>query len=276
MIKINWRNAILFLLLAAALAALSSCSKPECKTSADCISRTCFLSKCESDKCTYTLQRNCCGNRINESIENGKPGSQCTCPQDYGKCEGIGKVRIGSRTEDALFAHYFCNADSQCVLGVEKKDVAPQNYLDQINPGFFKASSVVKYNKPFDIAKDYFEFKVSLDDANKDIVFPIRLTKLKLLYSSEYARAELLIAEKDIDSTLNGIGNNSVIDSPLTLSYKPQEIEEQGSIRYSIDYSYTMQVLSGKTANGTGIYNRETKRETFNAPGKPVFFVRSG
>lgn len=255
---------------------VSSCSKPECKTSADCSSRTCTLSKCEDSKCVYTLQRNCCGNRINESIENGKPGSQCTCPADYGKCEGKAKIRIGSRLEDAAFAHYYCNADSQCVLGIEKKDIAPLNVLDSINLGFLKASSVVKYNKPFDASRDSFEFKITLDDAGKDLVLPVRLTKVKLLYSSEYTRSELLIAEKDIDAVLNGIGDYAVINLPLTLNYKPQELEEAGSVRYSMDYAYTRQVLSGKTINGTNLYNNETKRDSFTAPAKPVFFVRSG
>lgn len=276
MVKIKRSHAMLFLFLLIALIALSGCTKPECKTSADCGQRTCFLSKCEDKKCAYTLQRNCCGNRLNESIENGKPGNQCTCPQDYGKCEGKGKIRIGSRVEDAQYVRLYCNVDSQCVLGVERKDVAPQNFLDSINVGFFKASSVVKYNKPFDASRDSFEFSVSLDDVSKDLILPILLTKAKILYSSELSRAELLIAEKDLTSVLNGIGDKAVVNIPLTLSYKPQEVEEQGSIRYTIDYVYKKQVLTGKTINGTNIYTNETVRSTFSAPIKPVFLFRSG
>ncbi|MBS3113597.1 hypothetical protein J4448_00700 [Candidatus Woesearchaeota archaeon] len=275
MIKINKSHILLLIIFAATLIIISSCAKPECRTSSDCSSRTCFLSKCEDKKCVYNLQRNCCGNRINESTENGKPGNQCTCPQDYGKCQGKGQIRIGSRTQDTNYASYYCNVDEQCVLGVEKSNVAPLNFLDPINLGFLKASSVIKYNKPFNLARDSFEFKITLDDVSKDVVLPLKLTKVKLLYSSEYARAELLIAEKDLDSVLNGIGDYSTINAPLTLNYKPQEIEEQGSLRYSIDYTYTRQVLSGKTTNGTNIYNNETKRETFTAPVKPVFFFRS-
>ncbi|MBI2650722.1 hypothetical protein HYX04_05440 [Candidatus Woesearchaeota archaeon] len=277
MTKPNKSHILLLIILAAALIVIISCAKPECKTSADCSPRTCFLSKCEDKKCTYALQRNCCGNRINESIENGKPGNQCTCPADYGKCEGKGRIAIGSRTEDATYVSYSCNADEQCVLGVDESRIAPLNFLDQMNPGFLKASSVIKYNKPFDPASDSFEFKVTLDDIGKDVMLPVRLTKIKLLYSGGgYARAELLIAEKDLDGILNGIGDHSTLDVPLTLSYRPQELEEQGSLRYSIDYTYVRQVPSGKTANGTSIYNNETKRETFTAPVKPVFFFRSG
>ena len=275
MIKINKNYIILPLFFAIALIIVSSCAKPECKTSADCLSRTCTLSKCEDKKCVYTLQKNCCGNRINESIEDGRPGNKCACPQDYGKCEGKGKVRIGSRTEDAAYVRYYCTADFQCVLGVEKKDAAPQNFLDTINPGFFKASSVVKYNKPFDVNRDSFEITITLDDSSKDLVLPVRVTKVRLLFSGEYARIEQLIAEKDVDSVLNGVGEQATINVPLNLGYKPHEVEETGSIRYSIDYTHKKKVASGRAADGTTLFSEEQVRATFTAPTKHVFFVRS-
>lgn len=275
-IKINRNRIILFVLLVIALVTISGCTKPECKTSADCLSKACTLSKCESKKCVYTQQPNCCGNGAKDSIENGKQGNQCTCPQDYGKCEGKAKTRVGSREEDAAYVHYYCSSDSQCVLGTESKDIAPQNFLDAIDIGFFKASSVVKYNKPFDVSKDSFEFKITLDDTSKDLILPVELTKLKLLYSSDYSRSELLIAEKDLGNSLNTIGDSARISTPLTLGYKPQELEETGSLRYIVDYTYTKQVVSGRTVNGTNIYSNEQVRGTFNSPSKQVFFVRNG
>ena len=278
MIKIRSKIVLLFVFFVITLIAISSCAKsqPQCKTSVDCSSRKCFLSQCESGKCVYTLQRNCCGNRINETIEDGKRGNQCTCPEDYGKCEGKGKIKVGSRLEDAAYAHRYCNGEEQCVLGIERKDVIPQNFLDTINIGFFKASSVVKYNKPFDVARDNFEFKITLDDIHKDLVLPVRLTKIKILFSSAYTPTEQLIADEDLTGVLNGIGDEAVIRALLTLNYRPQEIEEYGSIRYSIDYSYTKKVASSKTANGTNIYTNEIARATFTAPAKPVYFVRNG
>lgn len=275
MIKIK-KVHILFLLLVASAIIISSCAKPECRTSADCGQRTCYISKCEEKKCSYALQRNCCGNSINESIENGKVGNQCTCPQDYGKCDGKGRIRIGSRTEDAQYVEYYCNVDNQCVLGTERKDAAPQNFLDSINVGLFKASSVVKYSRPFDTSRDAFEFSITLDDVGKDLMLPIFITHAKVLYSSEYARTELLIADKELDSILNGVGDKTTAILPLTLNYRPQELEEQGSIRYSIDYTYKKQIITGKGANNTNIYSNETVRAAFTAPVKPVFFVRSG
>jgi len=275
-IKIKRDKVIMFLLILTTLIIISSCTKSECKTSSDCQSRVCALSKCENKKCAYTLQSNCCGNRINESIENGKAGNKCTCPQDYGRCEGKGKVRIGSRTQDAVYAHYYCDNDNKCVIGVESKDVTPQNFLDTINLGFFKASSVVKYNKPFDMGKEAFEFKITLDDTNKDIVLPVKMTGIRLLFSSEYSRAELLIAEKDLENEIDGVGKSAAITLPLNLDYRPQELEEIGSVRYSIDFTYVRKVASGKAADGTTLYSEELARDKYTSPSKQVFFVRSG
>ncbi len=275
MVKIRYNKLILFLLLVTALLILSSCEKAECKTSSDCASSTCKISRCEDKKCVYSTQLNCCGNQINESIENGKPGNKCTCPRDYGKCEGKAQIKTGSRIGDAVYASYYCNYNNECVLGVDKKDVLPQNVLDIINTGFFKASSVLKYNKPFDMSRDIFEVKITLEDAHKDLVLPVRITGIKILFSGDYSRSELLIAEKNLENPLNNIGESTTINVPLNLGYRPQEIEESGMLRYTVDYSYTKKVPSGRTPSGDAIYKEEISREKFNSPTKQVFFVRA-
>ena len=273
MAKIN-RN-ILFFFLIAAIVVISGCAKAECRTSADCLPRQCTIPKCEEKKCAYSLQPNCCGNRINESIEDGKPGNQCTCPADYGKCEGKGRVKAGARTEDAAYMRYYCSADSRCALGVDKSDITTQNFLDYISPGAFQVSSVIKYNKPFDISKDNFEFKIALENIGKETLTPIRLTRIKLLFSGESARIEQLIAEHDIDYSLNGVGDEVKINIPLNLNYRTKEVEETGSLRSIVDYTHKKQVLSGRV-DGTNIFSNETARAVFTVPIKPVFFVRSG
>src|SRR3989344_4295403 len=120
MIRIN-NKKILLLLLAALLIMLIGCAKAECKANSDCLSKQCTLSKCEKGKCAYTLQRDCCGNGVKDAAEDGKPGSQCTCPADYGKCEGKAKVKVGSRVEDSSYVHYYCSRDGKCILGVESR-----------------------------------------------------------------------------------------------------------------------------------------------------------
>ena len=255
---------------------ISGCQKPECKTGSDCSSRPCTISSCQDSKCNYVLKRNCCGNHINETTEDNKPGNKCTCPQDYGTCEGKGKIKVGSRTEDAVYVHYYCSAENKCIFGADPNDVTNLNFLDSVNDGFLKASSIVKYNKPFDVNADSIELKVSLDDANKALVFPVKLTKVKLLFYGESSRAEQLIAEETLNSALNSVGGEANIKLLLNLNYRPQQLEESGTLRYSLDYTYTKQVVAGRASDGTALYNNELVRATFTAPSKPVIFIRSG
>ena len=276
MIKIK-KNIVIFLFLVILLLALSACKKEkvECTTSADCLQKTCYISKCANNKCLYNLQRNCCGNNLQDEIENGKSGNKCTCPQDYGKCEGKGKIKKLGRSENTTYLYYHCDEQDECVFNFNDKDIEIQNFFETISVGFFKASVVITYNKPVDASKGTFKFKVSLDDTGKDLVAPVHLTKLKLLYSTELSNAEQLTAEKDLDSSLTNIGDEILIETPLNLGYKPREVEETGSIRYIIDYVYNKRVASGKTQNGTIIYTTEPVRSTFTSMSKPVFFVRS-
>ena len=127
---------------------------------------------------------------------------------------------------------------------------------------FFKATSIVTYNKPFDVGNDNFEIRITLDDISKELVLPIELKNVRLLYSSGYVKSELLVAEKELDMGIEEIGEPVTISVPLNLGYKPKEIEETGSIRYSINYAYTKR--------------DELVRERFNSPSKQVFFIRSG
>ncbi len=277
MIKIRHKHIIIFLLfiLLLLLLTISSCQKVECSSNTDCISsKPCITGKCINAKCVLSTQSNCCGNNVKDAIEDNKPGNKCTCSQDYGRCEGKPKIKVGSRTEDTKYLMYYCDAENQCILGVEPKNILPQNLLDTISTSFFKISSVVKYPKPFGINKDYFEFTLSLDDLNENLVLPIKLTKMKLFYISQYVRLEQLVATEDLEIELNGIGDQLNIGIKLNLGYRTQEIEESGSFRYSIDYTYTKKVSAGRAPDGTTIYKDEIVRATFNSPSKPVFFVR--
>lgn len=271
----NNRHLIMFFLLVISLIVLASCSKAECKTSADCPVRACSQPKCGEGKCIYTQQINCCGNNLQEAFEDGKPGDKCTCPQDFGKCEGIPKVKMSGRDFDATYAKYYCNQYNRCVLGVESKDASAQTFLDAIGAEYFEASSVVKYNKPFDMKRDSFELKVTIDDANENLVTPVQFTGVKLLYTGITSRSEQLIAEKELDSKISKIGDSITISVPLNMGYKPEEVEEAGSVRYTLDYSYKKKVVAGRTPEGSPVYQEEFARDKYNSPSKQVFLVRS-
>ena len=269
------KNKLILFFLLTSILVLSACSKAECKISGDCIQKTCTISKCQDKKCIYTPQANCCGNDVKDPLENGRLGNQCTCPQDYGKCEGKAKVKVRDKLVDAAYAHYFCDADNKCLLGIEKNDIASQNFLDNINSVSFKASSVIRYNKPFDMRRDTFEIKITLDDAGKDFVLPLTVTGVKVLFTGENSRSELLVADKILESSISNVGDSLTILVPLNLEYRPQEVEESGSIRYSIDYTHIKKVSAGRAPDGTTIYKEETARDKFFAPSKPIFLVRT-
>ena len=262
--------------LIVSLLLLASCGKKECTTSSDCGLKTCFNSKCDSGKCSWAIQRNCCGNRLKETQENGKTGNQCSCPDDYGKCEGATKIKIGSRTEDSRYLKLACNEEEKCVLSVDPKDIQPQNFLDSISTGFFKASIVSSLNKPFDLLKDTITLKVTLDDATKEVSLPVQFIKIKVLYTGETSRNEQLIAEKQIDIQFAQIGDEATIVVPLNLNYKPQQAEESGSIRFSIDYSLVRKISAGKNDDGTPKYSDEIQRGSYNSPTKAFFLVKTG
>jgi len=222
------------------------------------------------------MQSNCCGNRLNESIESGKLGSKCTCPQDYGRCEGKPQVKRGARTEDATYARYLCNQEEKCVIGIDSNDVVPQNFLDAISTAYFRASAVAKYNKPFDMSLDTFDIKITLDDLEKELVSPIKFTNVRLLFTGESSRTELLIAEQNLEEEVDTISSPITISVPLNLDYKPRQVEESGAIRYVLDYNYVKNVPAGRDSKGNQIYNEEPAREKFTSPPKQVLLVRTG
>ena len=120
-----------------------------------------------------------------------------------------------------------------------------------------------------------FEIKLTLDDASKDIILPLNLVSVKILFTSDRSRSELLVAEKTLDNAISNVGDSVTISVPLNLDYKPQEVEESGSVRYNIDYTHAKNVPIGRASDGTTLYKEETVRDKFFAPSKPVFLVRT-
>ncbi len=268
------KKTALFLVLAILAIVLASCSKAECKSQSDCASKKCSTARCSDSKCVYTQRANCCGNLVREANEDGKPGDKCTCPEDYGKCEGSADIKVGSKTMGAAYARYYCDADEKCVFGVDEKAVSQQSILNAINVGFFKASAVLRYNKPFVIGKDAIEIRITVDDASKDLSFPIQLNKVKILYTGSSSRIEQLVAEHELADSFGSIGEEIVVRAPLNMGYKPQEIEESGSFRFAIDYVYSKRVAQGKV-DGQTQYVEEQVRATYTSSPSPVYLVRA-
>ncbi|TKJ40226.1 hypothetical protein CEE37_07835 [candidate division LCP-89 bacterium B3_LCP] len=246
---------------------ISGC-KGECKLKSDCIPKECTIVNCINKNCQYTNIKNCCGNRLKEEIEDGKPGNKCTCPADYGRCEGKGKIQVGSRTYDAQYLKYICE-NNKCVLGVDKDDLKELTLLDERDFSYFKLETLTTFNKPFDTRKDSFHFRIRLKDINDELVLPVKINKIIL------RDGEVLFGEKNVEQVLNGIGDKIIVKVPVT--YDLEQLEEQRGLSYKMDYEYTKKVKDQRLENGSYTFKEELVRDDYeNKFQTKIFFVKSG
>lgn len=223
--------------------------------------------KCVDKKCSYTIIKNCCGNKLKEETENGKTGSKCTCPEDYGKCEGKGKVKIGSKTYDAQYLKYFCEND-ECIFGVDKEDITKATLLDERDFKYFKIDASTTFNRPFDTKKDSFNFQITLTDTSDDLVLPVKINKITL------REGEVLFGEKSVGRTLNNIGDKITAEVPMT--YGLDQPEEEIRLSYKLDYEYTKKVKDKRLEDGSYTYKEEVVRDDYeNRFQTKIFFVKT-
>lgn len=241
-----------------------SSTPPECKADSDCAKKACNTVKCEKKKCDYTVKKNCCGNGMKEETEDGKKGNTCACPADYGKCEGRGKIKAGTKEVDAKYLERICK-DDKCVLDVNKDNVNEIQLIDDKFLKFFRLESIISFNKPFIINKDKINIKFTLKDVENDLVFPIKITNIKFI------KGEYFYGETPLDIEFTAVGNYSEISIPL--DYEMQSIEEEKILGFRIDYEYLYKVKVGK--NDTEI--RGPERTMYDKQfGEKIFFVSAG
>jgi len=267
--KIRKSHFLFFVLLISASFLLSSCAKAECKANADCQAQFGKDAACIDKQCKYTPKSNFCGNGIKDAIENGKQGNKCTCPADYGKCEGKGKIKRYDIEYDTQYLAYYCDERERCVFGVDKKDARPIDLIDERELEEFTIETKMTFNRPFDGKKDYFNFRVTLKDASQELVLPVKILKATVL------GGEVLFGELQSEGLLNGIGDTANMQIPLT--YVPEQIEEEKSLSYKIDYEYKVKEQQ-RLANGSYIDSVSApKRNSFErAFRENVFLVKSG
>ncbi len=149
------------------------------------------------------------------------------------------------------------------LVSVNLANSIPQIFSDSINTGYFKASSTLTYDRPFDVRKSLFEFIIILDDVSQELELPIRVYNIKILYIRDSAKVEQLIAEENLFAEIKTVGKQTIIN-PLPSTYKPwSSVEESGTIKYVIEYSYVKK------------QNNEIVQSTFTSPSKPIVFTNS-
>ncbi|MBL7056326.1 hypothetical protein ISS07_05415 [Candidatus Woesearchaeota archaeon] len=268
MFKIRYSFLFLIVCLLAVLSITTSCSKAECKIASDCGQQTCSSASCSDKKCVYNPIPNCCGNKIKDSIEDGKPGNSCTCPQDYGACSGKAKIEIGSRTTESEYLQKFCQ-NEECILGVPPKKVRPITLLDENDFGFFILETTATYSEPFDVSRNTFAFRLSLKDDDLDLILPIKINKILL------TDGEVLFGEKEVSATINEVGDTITINVPV--SYILQQPEEIRGLTYKISYEYEKRVKDKRLEDGTYSYKPELVRDDYQKRfSTKITFVKTG
>lgn len=269
MLKIRKSHLLFFIVSVSALLLISGCEKAECEVSSDCSDNSCSSVSCVDKQCKYTPVPNCCGNNIPENIESGKLGNKCTCPADYGACEGKGEIKVRSRTYDTQYLEFLCDEQQKCVLDVDEKDIRPISLVDEREFSFFQMETAATFNDPLNINKDDFGFRFVLKDDHEDLILPIKLTKITL------SDGEVLFGEKILDETLNGVGDSVSTKVPIT--YRLEQLEEERRLSYKVDYEYKKRVRDQRLEDGSYSYKTELVRDQYEKRfSTKIFLVKSG
>jgi hypothetical protein len=248
------RKYFIFFLIVLMLAAvlLAGCGeKAECKVNTDCgAAKTCFTApKCTEGKCVSTIQKGCCGNSI---CEADKGESYCSCEKDCTdeKCEGF--ILLEKTKYNSIYTKYLrklCDENTKtCIAGVASGDVHEIPLQDEKLATNFKFSSVIKFNKPFDITKDQISIDLAVRDISADVVPPVKFTQISVI------SGEMLYADKQISHEFTAPGQS--FSETIPISYVPLKLEEEKSIIIRIYYEYnkTIDAKLGKTKRVTETY----------------------
>ncbi|MBI4440142.1 hypothetical protein HY638_04180 [Candidatus Woesearchaeota archaeon] len=265
MFKIRLKRVVLIAFLLVVVAVIAGCS--ECKDAVDCAGGSaCKSTSCDEGKCTYTAQKDCCGNAIKEKTENGKPGNECTCPEDYGECNGKAAMLIKGKKVDATYLEKGCVSNS-CVYAVDQKRVKSTDLTFEKELSFFTVEILVKFNNPFTVGKDKVDVSFKLKDEKEGLEYPIKITAVKLI------DGQTLFGAKDgLSGSFEQLQDTYSVSLPIT--YQAPLIEEERAVTLRVDYEYKKSVKTTKNEDGTYNYVAETVRDTFDGKlSKKIFFL---
>ncbi len=218
------KNILLFLFIIS-LIFIVSCSR-ECNKAFDCKPRTCYTPKCVGGLCEYNPKDNCCGNGIKDDIEDGKPGNECTCPQDYGRCEGT----------KGEFLEKYCKGD-ECVWGVPEDEIQRLVFSEDKTLNIFDIELITKYDDPFVMGTSNITIKINLKDDDEKLVYPIVFKKFRLF------ERNLLLGQVSTNLRLDQVGDSIEVKVPFDFSMN--EPEEKKTVTLKVDYEYIYSTSQG-------------------------------
>lgn len=263
--KVRKSSFLLIVALVSVAFLLSSCS--ECKVAKDCPTKgKCSIVTCDDGKCSSQTKESCCGNGIEDKTEDGKPGNKCTCPADYGKCEGKAQMLVRNKDVDATYLEKTCAAN-ECVYAVKDENVKDRVLTIEKELPYFSWDVYVKFKNPFTIGKDKVEVSFKLKDDKADIVYPIKITEIQLVDGQT-----LYGIKEGLTGTFTKVGDTYT--TAIDVNYEPSQIEEQRQMAVRVDYTYKYNVKGPKLEDGNYSMLEKTERASTDAKlSEKVFFL---
>lgn len=170
-------------------------SKDSCKLDSDCQDKKCMNKLCENKMCNYNPISNCCGNGIKEDIEDGVPGSSCSCPEDYGPCQGPVNE----------YLEYVCNEDLSCAMEVKKSLLKLLTKTNNVDLDKISLAIVSTYNQPFNLKKDTINIDF-LVKSMSELINEFKIKKITLLMREKQDRM-VKLGEKEVEKYLWDVGD---------------------------------------------------------------------
>jgi len=225
------RKLTLIIVLVLTLFIVSACG--ECKKDSDCENKKCFTVSCKDKTCDYIPVPECCGNGIKENTEDGAVGNECTCPQDYGFCQG----------SSGQYLTKLCNDEkTECALDFKKgaQKMSSTTYRRAYSGNNFKVTAY--YNTPFNLDADTFRVDIGLESI-QDKASDIKITKLTLNGKNSKSK-DIILGEKEVNKYI--LDTETSISDEIILDFTTTEQEEKISylsILINFEYLYD----SGRT-----------------------------
>ncbi|MFH1510956.1 MAG: hypothetical protein ABIF10_04635 [Candidatus Woesearchaeota archaeon] len=193
-----------------------------CKSDDECsVTNHCYIPKCSDGKCLENPKMNCCGNSRQDKIEDDQPGNKCTCPQDYGICDGsTGKYLMQGCVNDICYVMI----DPKKVTTASSSDIAKSRGVE------FKVQSV--WNQPFNLDKDTFAVKIQLANL-LPAINQVRIRKLEL-YAQDSAKQLVLLSEKEMQKSLWQAGD--FFEEELALDFASAKEDDLSSFKLVISF----------------------------------------
>ncbi len=263
MVKLN--TLALFAILVLAIIMLAGCaSEPAppvqpnpnaCQVNTDCIRilgaklKTCTTPVCGSGACRAEPTPNCCGNNKTDEIEDGKPGSKCSCPADYGACEAAVKYKdANNRLVTAKYITRQC-IENECVveyLDSMQRDTEFFNVWTGIG---FKNNIYVRYSNPFYGSNNMLEVEMRLVDYDDKL---INLSKSLKINEIRLMEGTKILARITPESRFYTIGDTS-LDIITVIFYDFIYPEEPKSLSLDIEYEYVPLVRKTEIVEGKAV-----------------------